>query len=144
MEHEWKYAARSGGKEEKWAGTSDELKLIEYAWYDKNSWNGIHPVGQKLPNGLGIYDMSGNVNEWVDDTEAENLYWEWADHTYVEVDYRIDRVRCEQHFVRGGCCYSNAKAVSCTYKHGFYSPEFRCDSIGFRLVLEKFIERGAS
>ena len=57
-EAEWEYAARSGGKKEKWAGTSVEEKLVDYAWYDDNSGSKTHPVGEKEPNGLGLYDMS--------------------------------------------------------------------------------------
>jgi sulfatase modifying factor 1 len=73
-EAEWEYAARSGGRREKWAGTSDESKLADYAWYAKNSTNKTHPVGTKNPNGLGLYDMSGNVMEWVQDRYAATWY----------------------------------------------------------------------
>jgi len=66
-EAEWEYAARSGGKNEKWAGTSSESSLGDYAWYKDNAENKTHVVGQKKPNGLGIYDMSGNVAELVGD-----------------------------------------------------------------------------
>jgi len=60
-EAEWEYAARSGGKGEKWAGTSNKSELQDFAWFFMNSGDRTHPVGQKRPNGLGFYDMSGNV-----------------------------------------------------------------------------------
>jgi formylglycine-generating enzyme required for sulfatase activity len=49
-EAEWEYAARSGGKDEKWAGTDDEKKLGDYAWYLNNTKYVSHPVGKKKPN----------------------------------------------------------------------------------------------
>ncbi len=66
-EAEWEYAARSGGKNEIWAGTSDEAEVDDYIWYGQNSNQKANSVAAKRPNGLGLYDMSGNVWEWCAD-----------------------------------------------------------------------------
>ena len=78
-EAEWEYAARSGGKFEKWSGTPPFeyeafAEIDDYAWYQRNSGGVIHPVGTKKPNGLGLYDMSGNVWEWTQDVYDGSYY----------------------------------------------------------------------
>jgi formylglycine-generating enzyme required for sulfatase activity len=73
-EAEWEYAARSGGKKEKFAGTSLASEVGDYAWFDDNSGSRTHPVGEKKPNGLGLYDMSGNVYEWTADWYDKDYY----------------------------------------------------------------------
>lgn len=69
-EAEWEYAARGGNKSQGfiYAG-SDKLK--EVAWHNENSGNKTHPVGQKKPNELGLYDMYGNVYEWTTKKSGE-------------------------------------------------------------------------
>jgi formylglycine-generating enzyme required for sulfatase activity len=73
-EAEWEYAVRSGGEWMKWSGTSSEGELGQYAWYSWNSGGRTYPVGEKRPNGLGLYDMAGNVWEWCSDWYGENYY----------------------------------------------------------------------
>ena len=65
-EAEWEYAAR-GGKKSKGYLYAGSNKVDEVAWYNSNSGGVTHPVAQKMPNELGIYDMSGNVWEWCSD-----------------------------------------------------------------------------
>jgi len=60
---EWRYAA-AAGSEGKWCFGDDESQLGDYSWFDENaSWT-THPVGQKKPNGWGLYDVHGNAGEW--------------------------------------------------------------------------------
>ena len=65
-EAEWEYAARGGNRSHgyKYAGSNS---LGDVAWYEDNSSDKTHPVGQKSPNELGLYDMSGNASEWCQD-----------------------------------------------------------------------------
>ena len=70
-ESEWEYAARGGNRSKGYA-FSGSNNIDEVAWYNRNSdinnkGKSTQPVGKKLPNELGIYDMSGNVNEWCND-----------------------------------------------------------------------------
>ena len=64
-EKEWEYAAK-GGQRSKGYKFSGSNSIKSVAWYEGNSGGTTHPVGQKQPNELGIYDMTGNVWEWVD------------------------------------------------------------------------------
>jgi len=68
-EAEWEYAAGegSGARTIYAAGVNDTIDFFDRAWYAFNSDDQIHPVGQLLPNKLGIFDMGGNVSEWCSD-----------------------------------------------------------------------------
>ena len=131
-EAEWEYAARSGGKKEKWVGTSDEFKLREYAWHGGlggMSEGKTHPVGQKRPNGLGLYDMSGNVWEWCQDWYEEGYYKE------SPKDNPMGPNSGKYHVLRGGCWINPSRYSRSSYR-GRDMPLNRSDNyFGFRLVL---------
>lgn len=127
-EAEWEYAARSGGKREKWAGTSIEGELREYAWYYVNSGRGTQPVGQKRPNGLGLYDMSGNVWEWCQDWYDENYYRNSPRNNPRGPDSGSSKV------VRGGSWYYSPWGIRASDR-SWDGPSDRNDISGFRLIL---------
>ena len=76
-EAEWEYAARAG------APDPPRASLGEYAWFADNSDDESHPVGLKKPNAWGLYDMLGNLREWVDDRAA---YYDYTPLPEVSVD----------------------------------------------------------
>jgi len=69
-EAEWEYACRAGTST-RWSSGADESRLRDYAWYRENvlkaGLGAAQPIGTKLPNPWGLYDMHGNVWEWVED-----------------------------------------------------------------------------
>jgi len=72
-EAEWEYACRAGTTTEYyWGDDNSDSTMDIYCWYDMNSNSTSHPVGQKEPNEWGLYDMSGNVWEWCEDTYSES------------------------------------------------------------------------
>ncbi|MBI4776402.1 MAG: formylglycine-generating enzyme family protein [Deltaproteobacteria bacterium] len=125
-EAEWEYACRSGGKPEKYSGGHD---VDQAAWYSSNSDSATHAVGSKAPNGLGIYDMSGNVWEWCADIYDENAYSKHRRENPIVNSGRGD------HVGRGGCWRWEATMVRCSYR-GWLVPGYSNGRLGFRLVKE--------
>ncbi|GJQ60594.1 MAG: formylglycine-generating enzyme family protein [Candidatus Scalindua sp. AMX11] len=130
-EAEWEYAARSGGKNERWAGTSDEAELKDYAWYGDNSDRTTHPVGQKKPNGLGIHDLSGNVWEWVFDNYDGQYYGNCGKDNPIGPSVGFYRV------LRGGSLRDTSMDVR-TAARDRRIPMDWSNNEGFRLVLSLY------
>jgi formylglycine-generating enzyme required for sulfatase activity len=131
-EAEWEYAARGGQKSQGYiyAGSDNP---DDVAWYADHSGGQMHPVGQKQPNELGLYDMSGNLFEWC---------WDWYDGDYYAsspasdptgppppstgVPWEHNRVR------RGGSWREDADSIRVTCRSFDYAS-YVGDN-GFRLV----------
>ena len=131
-EAEWEYAARAGDNtvdSVTYSGTSDVNKLGEYAWYRDNSNSTTNEVGRKKANAFGLYDMSGNVDEWC---------WNWVTSEYDEnTEGGSDPTGSSagSHRVcRGGCWGESSGSCAVSYRDSGY-PDYRSYFIvGFRVV----------
>ncbi len=130
-EAQWEYAARGGeagaAQNFKYAG-SDKLK--EVGWFEQNSHKETKPIGLKMPNRLGLHDMSGNVWEWCEDDwhdsykNAPNDGNAWVDAPERSL-YRVYR--------GGNWDYA---PLNCRVAfRNCWPPELRFNLLGFRLCL---------
>lgn len=123
---EWEYAARGGQKSQAFLYVGSDT-LDSVAWYDKNSVNRVHRVGQKQPNALGLYDMSGNVWEWMEDCWSKTYPGPPADGSaWKSRD-------CSRHMLRGGAWTSYPRYLRSSNRYWNLSAFLR-DDVGFRLV----------
>ena len=125
-EAEWEYAA-SGGKTRHGYRYSGSNNLADVAYFRDNSDNTSHPVGEKTPNELGIYDMSGNVREWVSD---------WYDASYYQQSPSIDpRGPKDGEFIvfRGGSWSDGPNNCLTAARFNEFSGE-RSSFTGFRIA----------
>lgn len=124
-EAEWEYAARGGNKSKgyKYSGSNN---LGDVAWYIDNSNNASHAMGTKAPNELGIYDMTGNVMEWVSDWKGS--YSSGAQTNPTGPDSGTYRVN------RGGS-YGNVERLSRITNRNSIDPNMSSKTMGLRLCL---------
>jgi len=127
-EAEWEYAARSGGVDKVYSGTSDDESLQRFAWHVVNSNQQTHMVGMKKPNSLGLHDMSGNVWEWCSDWYDDSYYANSTRNNPQGPDTGRYRV------IRGGEWELPAGLTRTTYREAA-KPNIRRNDIGFRLAL---------
>ena len=128
-EAEWEYAARGGNKSKGYiySGSND---LNTVGWYKKNSGSKTHPVAQKQPNELGLYDMSGNVWEWCSDWYNDSYYRSSPKNDPQGSNLGSSRV------LRGGI-WPSSYAIGRVADRGRSLPNYRSNSFGFRLVLSQ-------
>lgn len=123
-EAQWEYACRAGTTTAYYTGNSSG-DLARAGWYDANSGDKTHPVGQKMPNAWGLYDMHGNVWEWCLDRYGSRL--QGGDNPAGPKSGSC-RVR------RGGGWFFSARL--CRSAHRIYaSPGDRSFILGFRVAL---------
>lgn len=127
-EAEWEYAARGGQRSKgyTYAGSND---IAEVGWYNGNSSSKTHAVGQKQPNELGIYDMTGNVWEYCSDWHMPYAAQAQTNPTGAATG--------EKHVLRGGCYHYDSKNCTNTNRHSYYTPDKGGASTGLRIVLEE-------
>lgn len=125
-EAEWEYAARGGRKSRGYKYSGSTYDLGSVAWYEGNSGNRTHPVGQKQANELGLYDMSGNVYEWCYDWYGR--YSSSSQRNPSGPASGANRV------LRGGSYNHDARFCRVSYRNDF-DPGNRRSIRGLRLVL---------
>ena len=129
IEAEWEYAARGGKKttNKKYAGSDN---LDEVAWSMENASFYPHSVAEKKPNELGIYDMSGNVWEWVED--------KYQDYQVNNTDF-VDSLETNKYVEKGGGWWSSVHTDSIDrYRPAFRDRDdmdYRSVNGGFRIAL---------
>ncbi len=131
-EAEWEHACRAGTKTA-WNFGDDAGQLADYAWYEANAYQDggqyAHPVGQKLPNEWGLYDMHGNVWEW-----CQDWYARYGGRQMASVDPAGPK-KGRHHVWRGGAFAEQAEntrsATRLSHDREGYHPEYLA---GFRVV----------
>ena len=121
-EAEWEYACRAGTTTAYSTGASISDNT---GWYEANSGNTTHPVGQKPPNAWGLYDMHGNVWEWC---------WDWyGDYPSTAQTDPVGASSGSYRVLRGGSWSVSAQVVRSAFR-SYFTPSYRYYGLGFRLV----------
>jgi len=123
-EAEWEYACRAGHAQGKYCGNGDNPNLL--AWYDANTNHKTSWVGRRDPNDWGLYDMSGNVWEWVQDCWHPNFQGAPADGNVWKGG------ECPTRVVRGGSWCNDASYARAGFRYGNDPDAGECS--GFRVA----------
>jgi eukaryotic-like serine/threonine-protein kinase len=126
-EAEWEYTCRAGALTLYPFG-DEASQLGEYAWYSDEAGGSTHPVGQKRPNGWGVYDMLGNVYEWCADWYDAKCYASPLAANPLSATAGARRV------IRGGC-WNSWPRLCRTAARRWFAPEYRNFDLGFRVAV---------
>lgn len=128
-EREWEYLAAGGAEKQLYPGTDDKEEAEEYVRYRENALAESFQVGSKKPNAFGLYDMGGNVAEWVSayyeryPAEGEDVIW----HDLDQFDMRV---------VRGGGFGSELETTR-TFRRSGTLKFVKTPNVGFRCVKDR-------
>jgi formylglycine-generating enzyme required for sulfatase activity len=128
-EAEWEYAARAATESVYYWGDS-ETDADSFAWFNNNSEGKTHPVGKKRPNAFGLYDIAGNVWEWLQDCWHDNYQNAPADGSAWQAQNNGD---CPRRVLRGGSWDIVSVWLRSATRYRYF-PGNRGDDIGFRLA----------
>jgi len=124
-EAEWEYACRAGGAHRLYCGFGSNPDVL--AWHDSNSGGKTHPVGKLATNNWGLFDMSGNVLEWVQDCWNANYNGAPTDGSaWVSGN-------CAYRILRNGSWIADSQLSTASFRYGF-NPNERQNDTGFRLA----------
>ena len=132
-EAEWTYAAKAGDPF-RFSGNDN---IDEVAWYEQDRWRSSpRGVGQKNPNGFGLYDMSGNVFEWCWDLFDISLPEDDIPKHIITDEVTIDPIGTSNSFerTRRGGSYQLLASSSIVFNRYYIDPDYRDNDLGFRLV----------
>ena len=124
-EAQWEYAAR-GGRNSKGYLYSGSDNIDDVAWYKENANNGVNEVKKKMPNELGLYDMSGNVSEWCSD-------W-YGEYPANDVSNPVGASSGHSRVIRGGC-WINEESICRVTDRTLGAPRGSGCILGLRLCL---------
>ena len=127
-EAEWEYAARAGWTS-KWSWGNEKMGALRYAWFSGSSGGHLQPVGKKLPNAWGLFDMFGNATEWTADWFGEYVP---PSSTGAPITPKSGEFRV----IRGGNFSSTVQGLRAALRNTA-TPDFRDKGLGFRCATSR-------
>ncbi len=139
-EAEWEFACRAGTTTRYWSGDKD-ADLRSIAWFGPNAGKQSHTVGELKPNPFGLYDMHGNLWEWVQDWWEPGYYDQFTESPATD-PLGASMSSVKKRVVRGGYWRGNSASCRASYRNA-YAASTRDHVLGFRVTLDVESVRGS-